>query len=397
MITNEMIAAGLAAQVTDYRTDDADAKQVTVERAMTRYGFHHPIDGREMVQAIVEAAMGAAEPEHTRQRDEFKTRMEAGRAIDALEQYGVITSEDAIDRRIANDASARQAIEFGISPPEDLHAYQVRFGNKYYSRQGWQDASKERYDEVGEKIKTQPPYNSEDSGWERRVLFNRCTHTPLPARDRERDRQRFSDPDFNAWLDQAITENGEYTVWHQLGSTEDAYHGWEVARMQTDEDELQFYREQVGSLDMTLCRLGVMEITHEGGYEAAWKNTREAVERLAARQPVGDVPYGFVLDWKSAPASFTTKAGVAAEHRDYKNCNVVPVYRAPPAQALELGQFRASVQAHRDGFVANRVMTEDARDPVPERKERDLQRINAQIAECDRLLAVIDGSKAVPK
>jgi len=61
---------------------------------------------------------------------------------------------------------------------------------------------------------------------------------------------------------------------------------------------------------------------------------------LAARQPGAQVPYGFVLDWKHAPASFTTKAGVAAEHRDYKNCTVVPVYRAPPAQGIDLGQPR---------------------------------------------------------
>lgn len=60
---------------------------------------------------------------------------------------------------------------------------------------------------------------------------------------------------------------------------------------------------------------------------------------LAARQPGAQVPYGFVLDWKHAPASFTTKAGVAAEHRDYKNCTVVPVYRAPPAQGIDLGKF----------------------------------------------------------
>lgn len=47
-------------------------------------------------------------------------------------------------------------------------------------------------------------------------------------RDREADRQRFSDPKFNAYLDQAITENGEFTTWHQLTNTTDAYYGYQA-------------------------------------------------------------------------------------------------------------------------------------------------------------------------
>lgn len=45
--------------------------------------------------------------------------------------------------------------------------------------------------------------------------------------DREADRARFPDPSFNRWLDEAITENGEFTVWHQIGDTCAAWHGWE--------------------------------------------------------------------------------------------------------------------------------------------------------------------------
>lgn len=45
-------------------------------------------------------------------------------------------------------------------------------------------------------------------------------------RNREADRARFPDPNFNRWLDEAITENGEYTAWHALQSTGDAYAGW---------------------------------------------------------------------------------------------------------------------------------------------------------------------------
>lgn len=55
--------------------------------------------------------------------------------------------------------------------------------------------------------------------------------TPMHAvkpRDREADRARFSDPNFNRWLDEPITENGEFTAWDTLSSTGDAYAGWSV-------------------------------------------------------------------------------------------------------------------------------------------------------------------------
>lgn len=45
-------------------------------------------------------------------------------------------------------------------------------------------------------------------------------------RDREADRRRFPDPDFNRWLDDSITENGEFTVWHQIGDVVDAHAAW---------------------------------------------------------------------------------------------------------------------------------------------------------------------------
>lgn len=57
MITQQMIDAGLAAKVRDYRADDADEHIKSVEQAMHEYGFHHPIDGGEMVRAILEAAL----------------------------------------------------------------------------------------------------------------------------------------------------------------------------------------------------------------------------------------------------------------------------------------------------------------------------------------------------
>ena len=46
------------------------------------------------------------------------------------------------------------------------------------------------------------------------------------TRDREVDRLRFHDARFNAWLDETVTENGEFTVWDMLTSTDDAWAAW---------------------------------------------------------------------------------------------------------------------------------------------------------------------------
>lgn len=47
--------------------------------------------------------------------------------------------------------------------------------------------------------------------------------------DREADRARYPDPAFNRWLDQSVTESGEYSVWHMLRSVHDAHSGWSSA------------------------------------------------------------------------------------------------------------------------------------------------------------------------
>jgi hypothetical protein len=44
-------------------------------------------------------------------------------------------------------------------------------------------------------------------------------------RDREADRQRFADPEFNKWLDEVISDAG-HTVWDQIPDVCCAWHGW---------------------------------------------------------------------------------------------------------------------------------------------------------------------------
>lgn len=71
-----------------------------------------------------------------------------------------------------------------------------------------------------------------------------------------------------------------------------------AARQPVDfnDEELQFYREHIGNdLDNALMLAGVFEVNHEGGYEACWANSMEALKRLIARQPVGLTELGWAL------------------------------------------------------------------------------------------------------
>jgi hypothetical protein len=47
----------------------------------------------------------------------------------------------------------------------------------------------------------------------------------LAVRDREADRTRFSDPQFNRWLDEGISDAG-HTVWDAVGDVQAAWQGW---------------------------------------------------------------------------------------------------------------------------------------------------------------------------
>ncbi|MGY6086068.1 hypothetical protein ACWWU7_08150 [Stenotrophomonas sp. SM006] len=65
-------------------------------------------------------------------------------------------------------------------------------------------------------------------------------------------------------------------------------------------------------------------------------------EPLAARQPVGQEPAFFVNRWEMEHG---TAAGLVAmragKHLGIRDFFTVPLYAAPPAQAVDLGQFRA--------------------------------------------------------
>jgi len=49
---------------------------------------------------------------------------------------------------------------------------------------------------------------------------------PVAPRDREADRARFTDPAFNRWLDEGISDAG-HTVWDAVGDVQAAWSGWD--------------------------------------------------------------------------------------------------------------------------------------------------------------------------
>ncbi|WP_161893280.1 hypothetical protein [Pseudomonas juntendi] len=48
-------------------------------------------------------------------------------------------------------------------------------------------------------------------------------------RSREQDRQRWNDPDFNKWLDEAISDAG-HTVWDSIPDVGSAWNGWDASK-----------------------------------------------------------------------------------------------------------------------------------------------------------------------
>ncbi|WP_459018023.1 hypothetical protein [Stenotrophomonas sp. PSU_St142] len=106
--------------------------------------------------------------------------------------------------------------------------------------------------------------------------------------------------------------------------------------------------------------------------------TDKLYARLAARQPVGE-PIGWYTDDHLTDRSATTYDRTVAERWRAKGWPVSPLYAAPPAQSVDLGQFRASVK----GALIR--MQQDS-DTECAAHKRELQ----------RLLALID-SQAVGK
>lgn len=145
------------------------------------------------------------------------------------------------------------------------------------------------------------------------------------------------------------------------------------------EAELQFYREEAFNLPNILIGAGVFSVDHDGNYKAAWANIIAAIERLVARQPVGEDHL------REAIATVCEGWTLPADAR--KILEKAMWEYVPPAQAvdLDLGQFRRPIEEWRS----------DMEKWVKEHGDYDGV-FAKDIAEANRLLALID-SQAVGK
>ncbi len=114
-------------------------------------------------------------------------------------------------------------------------------------------------------------------------------------RNREADRARFPDPAFNRWLDEGIADGG-WTVWDQIGSTVDAWAGWQNRAFYSDapQSEAQPVARDLVLRVTTAYEQGFGHATRaelsnpytEGSAEReAWDIGREEGARRAAPQP----------------------------------------------------------------------------------------------------------------
>lgn len=186
-----------------------------------------------------------------------------------------------------------------------------------------------------------------------------------PKRDREEDRKRWSHRGFNAYLDQAITENGEFTTWHQLADTGDAYYGYMAglhdgepcefgtatpeARNPVSVDVQRELQAEFVDAVKQLCNdfSDRQNRPYMGDVTAALDGLLEHEGfSVAARQPVGEVvAYRLVTGdpkrkWMAVQGF--PPVGVQRQAADH-GWQIEYLYAAPPQQPaqVDLGQFLA--------------------------------------------------------
>lgn len=97
------------------------------------------------------------------------------------------------------------------------------------------------YEWLDAKADTWKPISRLPYTWERElgIQWRERSTAPQPQgdaslqRDRESDRRRFSDPAFNCWLDDGISDAG-HTVWDAVGDVAAAWAGWEARQFAGD-------------------------------------------------------------------------------------------------------------------------------------------------------------------
>lgn len=144
-----------------------------------------------------------------------------------------------------------------------------------------------------------------------------------PAHDREADRQRFPDPDFNRWLDESVSDY--HIVWEAVGDIAAAWAGW---------DNRQFYAAPVAPAGYKLVPIEPTESMIMHGFESAPSmgfskpEVWDAYEEMSGCQQAAfraKLCYAAMLaaapeTWKVLPSS-AEDARDAARYRWLRACN----------------------------------------------------------------------------
>lgn len=118
-----------------------------------------------------------------------------------------------------------------------------------------------------------------------------------------------------------------------------------------------------------------------------------SIPLYAARQPVGQEPMAWLIHWtknEGGPEATTKASRAEAVGMLTNSPRIEPLYAAPPAQAVDLEQFRRPVETWK------RKRERSLRQAIAAGKAAPLvEGLRRNVADADRLLAVIDSSKAV--
>lgn len=115
-----------------------------------------------------------------------------------------------------------------------------------------------------------------------------------PTRDREADRIRFPDPDFNRWLDEGISDAG-HTVWDSIPDVSIAWSAWgarpyyEQKREQSE--PVAWYHNDYGVLELSRIR--------RVGWKPLYSAPQPAPEGMVKLQFIADL----LCEWKTGKIS----------------------------------------------------------------------------------------------
>lgn len=325
-ITDAAVRAALGATVIDYRAEE-DEMTVSVERAMQRHGFHHPFDPADFVTAVILAALPHLRPPVVEVYGEDALRAEWRAAGGEIHGPNVetVTMPEADYFRFRSALATTGKQQVGENP-----AWRDELVREAHARGLMEGLNSLRPQQVGE------------------VQGDAWTIAELVRTDL--DRQTCPDHYMRVAVESVVKHVEEWQA--------------SLAARQPVVPTPQQISDYLHGLD---------EIK------------RAVVEResTAARQPGAQEPVAFIEHFADQLSRIEmTARGLGLGVGKHA------VYAAPPAQGIDLGQFRPVLEHRRDDIL----------NAVPAfRPDGDYSEFNAcierRLAEVERLLAIVDGQR----